>query len=315
MKSFRVDLSRLLTVAAAVLDEDAVLLDANAGFLRLLPDSPSPIGARTGRFFLQPSFSELLRLARATPEGYEGRLTIGDPAGRPRALRGRVWQSAPAIRLLAESDIVDLEVSIDSLLDLNRSSLTAERSLAGANVELKRNELRIVEESMTDPLTGLGNRRKLDESLAAEISRARRNGGVLSGFIADIDHFKKVNDEHGHAEGDRVLARVGAGLKAAIRVTDTAARFGGEEFVVLMPHVGIAQALVKAERFRAFFADNGADPDVPLTLSFGVGELSPGEDRESFFRRLDAALYRAKAEGRNRVVAARLPEGAEATVR
>ncbi|MBP8296763.1 MAG: GGDEF domain-containing protein [Burkholderiales bacterium] len=310
MKSFAVDLDSLLTVAAAVLDANGVLLEANAGFVRLLPgDCTQPIGARVGRFFVRPAFSALI--AAAIQEGdcaYRGAMTIGDQAGETRTLRGQVWRTGNGIRVLAEYDIADLERLNDAMLELNRESAISRDTLARTNVALKQREAQIVEASLTDALTGVGNRRRLEQALAVEIGRVRRMGGTLSAIMADVDHFKRINDEHGHGAGDKVLARVAALLKSQTRATDTVARFGGEEFIVLMPHTGIAQAAAKAEQFRgALAAEVIAPMTAPVTSSFGVAELECDEDGESLLRRADAALYRAKQGGRNRVVAAGEP--------
>ena len=156
-----------------------------------------------------------------------------------------------------------------------------------------------------DALTGLGNRRKLDEIFSVEINRQRRHGGSLCLSIADIDHFKKINDGHGHAVGDEVLVQFGELLCLQMRPTDTAARIGGEEFVVLMPHTKISEALATAERLRTAMVERTFGAlEESITVSIGVAELQNGEDRHSLLRRADRALYRAKDAGRNQVVAA-----------
>jgi diguanylate cyclase (GGDEF)-like protein len=159
--------------------------------------------------------------------------------------------------------------------------------------------------SKHDVLTGLGNRRKLDEIFSVEINRLRRHGGSLCVSIADIDHFKKINDGHGHAMGDEVLAQFGELLCMQMRPTDTAARIGGEEFVVLMPHTKIREALATAERLRTAMVERKFGPlKESITVSVGVAELRSGEDGDTLLRRADRALYRAKRSGRNQVVSA-----------
>ena len=159
--------------------------------------------------------------------------------------------------------------------------------------------------SKHDALTGLGNRRKLEEIFSVEINRLRRHGGSLCLCIADIDHFKKINDGYGHAIGDEVLAQFGELLCLQMRPTDTAARIGGEEFVVLMPHTKIREALATAERLRTAMIERKFGPlKESITVSVGVAELQNGEDGEALLRRADRALYRAKRAGRNQVVAA-----------
>jgi diguanylate cyclase (GGDEF)-like protein len=307
MTSIDIDPGALLSIAVAVLDTDAVLLEANAGFLRLLPqDGTRRIGARVSRYFIQPTFSVLKHaVERDSVHGYRGLMTIGDSASRTRTLTGRVWGSAAGIKLLAEYDIAELVRLNDILLEMHRESSVAQQGLTRTNVTLKQREVLSVEASLTDALTGVGNRRKLDQALAAEISRVERQGGALSIIMADIDHFKHVNDEYGHAAGDKVLMRFGGLLKSQSRPTDIVARFGGEEFFVLMPHTTVAQATTKAEQIRIALANLPIDP-LPkiVTSSFGVAALAPMETGESLLKRVDAALYQAKATGRNRVVAA-----------
>ena len=309
MKSFRLDLDALLTIAAGVLDAKGVLLEANAGFLRLLPAEYSePIGMNVAACFIQPPFAALALFGDDEgTEGYRGLITIGDGAGcgTARTLRGRAWRNGSGIRVLAEYDIEELEKLTEGVLQLNREYAVAQHDLARANLALKLRQVQTLEVSLTDALTGLGNRRRLDQALATEISRVRRTGGTMSAIMADIDHFKLVNDKFGHGAGDRVLAHLAATLRANTRSTDIVTRLGGEEFVVIMPHTDLEQAALKAELLRGRFAAEAIAPiGITVTSSFGVAELLPGEGGESFLNRLDAALYRAKEDGRNTVRAA-----------
>ncbi|WP_310057740.1 sensor domain-containing diguanylate cyclase [Lysobacter niastensis] len=170
---------------------------------------------------------------------------------------------------------------------------------------LRESEAAVRALSMTDPLTGLANRRRLDEALRSEIHRVQRYGGRLSAVITDLDHFKRVNDEHGHQVGDSLLNEFAHLIRAHCRETDLVARFGGEEFVILMPEVGVAEALACAERMRSALAQQIIPPlTQPVTASFGAAELVPGESEGSLLRRADKALYRGKAAGRNCVVLA-----------
>ena len=312
MQPFAVGLDALQSVAAAVLDSNGVLLRANAGFLRLLPAGPEPlVGARVSRFFIQPGFVSLVKaIDDDPPEGYRGAMTIGDLAGVMRTLRGHAWRSDIGIELIAEYDIAELERLNDAILDLNKEASIAQYALTSANARLKQREGRIAEEAMTDALTGVGNRRRLDQALALEIGRARRDGTALSAIMADIDHFKRVNDEYGHSSGDKVLTRLGTLLRSQTRPTDIVARFGGEEFVVLMPNAGIAEALSRAEQLRTALAAEVVAPlPMPVTASFGVAELAGGEDATSLLHRVDVAMYQAKEGGRNRVVGAPVAAG------
>lgn len=160
---------------------------------------------------------------------------------------------------------------------------------------------------MTDGLTGLRNRTYLDQRLASEVSSARRGDRPLSCIMADLDHFKRINDEHGHPFGDEVLRGAGKVFQLAMRAEDLLCRYGGEEFTVLLPGTPLDAACAVAERMREAlnaipFARNGNA--VAVTGSFGVAALSPEPDPQDLLRRTDRALYRAKATGRNVVVAA-----------
>lgn len=150
----------------------------------------------------------------------------------------------------------------------------------------------------TDGLTGLSNRRSFERALEREVARVARTGDKLALVLLDIDHFKELNDRHGHQVGDTVLRATGAALNAASREFDTPARYGGEEFVVLLPGCGAAEAVAAAERFRGAIA--AADGDVHVTASAGVATLPHNAlDAPGLVRAADEALYESKRRGRN----------------
>lgn len=176
---------------------------------------------------------------------------------------------------------------------------------------------RLEQQATTDPLTELGNRRKMTLRIAEEIERAQRCGHTLSLLMLDIDHFKRINDRHGHATGDRAIVAVAQVLRQATRGMDTAARFGGEEFVLLMPETPQQVALEAAERLRLAVAgllvDGEDGQQVRLTVSIGVAAMTPAASAATrlgpdvltdLLIRADQALYRAKHGGRDRVEAA-----------
>jgi diguanylate cyclase (GGDEF)-like protein len=154
-----------------------------------------------------------------------------------------------------------------------------------------------------DHLTGARSRRAFFELAAREQSRSLRRGGPLSLLLFDVDHFKRINDTHGHATGDRVLVDIVERTGAVVRSIDTVARLGGEEFAVLLPDTGADTALLVAERLRQGL-DRALD-HVGYTVSIGAATLHAGETIEAMLSRADAALYVAKAGGRNAVVDAR----------
>jgi two-component system cell cycle response regulator len=231
-------------------------------------------------------------------------MTVGNRQHRTRSLRGRVWRTADDIRVVAEFDVEEMERVGQSFMDLGWQALQSQSELGRSNWRLRQREASIVEASLTDALTGCGNRRQLEQWCEMEISRARR-GAPLSAFMVDIDFFKRVNAELVHAAGDSVLVRFAALIREQIRATDLLARYGGEEFVLLMPGTPLSGALMIAERIRVALARNIIAPlQAPVTASFGVAELLDKEECVALLGRADRALYQAKHGGRNRVVAA-----------
>jgi diguanylate cyclase (GGDEF)-like protein len=175
-----------------------------------------------------------------------------------------------------------------------------------ANERLIRSEARLQELAVTDPLTGVYNRRQFYENLSAEFRRSRRYKRPLALLLIDIDHFKEVNDRHGHTVGDEVLRTIAQALQRELRSIDLLARFGGEEFVVLLPETTTEAAVTVAEKLRRRVADHvfGA-AGASLTISVGVAGLEDGMAREDdLVQSADQALYRAKERGRNRLAVA-----------
>ncbi|ADV67986.1 GGDEF domain-containing protein [Deinococcus maricopensis] len=155
--------------------------------------------------------------------------------------------------------------------------------------------------AFVDALTGLHNRRAFEQSLAQEAERAQHNGQPLSIIALDIDHFKRVNDTFGHDAGDHVLKDLARIVRREVRATDVVARWGGEEFILLLPTMDLPVAQACAERIRRA-VDAHEFSTGPLSVSLGVATLLRGEDTGALFGRADAALYSAKRAGRNRVV-------------
>ena len=190
--------------------------------------------------------------------------------------------------------------ALDALAETGRR-LALELDLSRERVDSQERFFALSRLALTDPVTGLANRRGGEEALAREVSRARRTGAPLSLVLFDIDRFKNINDQAGHAVGDRVLRGISDILSASQRGSDLAMRWGGEEFLVLLPDVGLAGARIFAERVREN-VQNLSVPDAGrITVSAGVSELIGEEDPAVALGRADANLYRAKAAGRNRV--------------
>lgn len=223
-------------------------------------------------------------------------------------------QDLDALKPTVMSQLKDLE---SSLGDFVRTEQTRHGS-ASAQMELVVARLRELESetqrlrsdleqqhtlTLLDPLTGALNRLGYTESMGREYARWRRYGGQLSLAMCDLDLFKRINDEYGHAAGDKVLSSVAGLLRQQIRNCDLLCRLGGEEFAVILPETGLEGARIAAEKLRAAVAASKfrfKNSPVPVTISIGVAEFHAGDTIEDVFERADRALYLAKNEGRNR---------------
>lgn len=162
-------------------------------------------------------------------------------------------------------------------------------------------EDKLLNMAVTDRLTSLYNRHHFDHVVKDELSRHSRYGGSLSLIAFDLDHFKQINDTWGHPMGDEVLKSVAATVKVILRHTDTLARWGGEEFVILLPNTSLEQAMGVAEKIRSRIESLEFPREIHVTSSFGVAERQLDEEYNTWFRRADSALYEAKRQGRNQV--------------
>lgn len=226
-------------------------------------------------------------------------------------------EECPVYKDARPSIVEELGEEFNNLVHLLRrnerevhSAMNFTRDLASSLEDLDLENHRIREQMNLDPLTGLFNRRFLDESLEHEVQRCQHRRRHLSLLMLDIDHFKTWNDLHGHLEGDRMLARFGKLLRASVRDYDRAFRFGGEEFVVLFPDTGLDDALTVAERIRMRFEQlvftvpvtrefpEGRDS---RTISGGVAGYREGLGAMELLELADQALYCAKSSGRNRI--------------
>lgn len=249
--------------------------------------------------------ADLCRLVRAVPPGQETVpyiyfvLVTGD-AEHHLELRGMEagaddFQRKPL-------DLVELEAHLVSAARV----VGLHRRISDQQAQLRRESRRLYVASRTDPLTGVQNRRALDEELAQLFARATRYDHRYAIGICDVDHFKAYNDAFGHLAGDQALCRIADEVRATVRASDEVFRYGGEEFVVLFPEQTLEQAAFAMERVRRAverLAMPAPKPGTVLTVSAGVAEVDPERDRgpAEWLGRADAALYGAKADGRNRV--------------
>jgi two-component system cell cycle response regulator len=206
---------------------------------------------------------------------------------------------------LGVNDILSRPVDPQELSARARTQIKRKRY-----TDLLRNNLdHSLELAVTDQLTGLHNRRYMSTQLSALVARAARGGEQVAVLMIDIDHFKKINDGYGHDVGDLVLREFAVRLASNVRAVDLPCRYGGEEFVVVMPGTGLADAQRIAERIRdhvgtSSFRVGPEDDHLSVTISIGVATTArPDESPETLLKRADEALYEAKAAGRNRVIA------------
>jgi len=190
---------------------------------------------------------------------------------------------------------------VETLLDeAQRQIQSQEREIAELRASLQ-------EQALRDPLTGLHNRRYLDETLPRELSRARREGYPLSLILLGVDHFKTINETHGHAGGDTVLSALSLILNLGARDSDIFCRYGNKEFLVALPLMGLEDALTRAETWRQALGDTAIEHEgyaIEVTLSAGIAAFPDnGSDVASLLQRVHQALYRAQQNGRNCVVA------------
>lgn len=240
-------------------------------------------------------------------------LGVLDDAGKDAQSYGQALENATGMMANA-SDMNALRSALEGILSETRRmesrSTTLHTRFADATeevAELRRNldEMRLA--ASTDGLTGIPNRKSFDLQIREFCTDAERAEAPLSLLMADVDHFKKFNDDHGHQVGDLVLKLVARTLSDCVRGRDFVARYGGEEFVVLLPRTGVAGAFAVAENIRdtiaakRFAKKSTGESLGTVTLSFGVAQYKPGETLEDFVARADTGLYQAKKRGRNRV--------------
>lgn len=177
------------------------------------------------------------------------------------------------------------------------------KHLTGADIELQYHDV-IFRMAVTDGLTNVANRKQLDTILSEEIPRARRYERPLSLLMLDIDHFKSINDAHGHLAGDCVLSALASILQKRLRPNDKLGRYGGEEFCAILPETSLANALKIAEELRALVAAHAfvaEEKEIRVTVSVGAAALSDGMQATDLYRQADEMLYAAKRAGRNQV--------------
>lgn len=293
-------------VFALLLGPDGTIRFRNRAAERIFPGNTA--GLRIWDFLVCPD-APSLELRQSDPSARSNRpilLNLIDGQNDPVTAEISVIDCAGGFLLLGAIEQRQAWRLQTELEILTNQLSTMTRDLAHKNKELEAANRAIEQIARIDALTGLVNRRTLDEALSREVARAGRQRQPLTLVIGDIDHFKRINDTYGHVVGDQVLSDVGKVLGSDVRPYDLAARFGGEEFVLLFPGTGVEEGVVAAERVRRKIESlQVRNCPERITISLGAATWMDSESAEAFVARCDTALYRAKNGGRNRVEADR----------
>ena len=293
-----VDVLNALTANIAVLDQRGIIVGVNEAWKRFArengaPDAECYVGTNYFSVCECALDGDVDGTARAVLDGLgavmrgeAGDFFIEYPCHSPSQER---WFCLRATRV-SRGSVIGIVVAHEDITARKKAESELEQALARERILAR-----------TDSLTGAFNRRHFFDLANQEFAVAHRYHQPLSLILFDIDHFKNINDRHGHDVGDETLCHVAAVARDHLREADVFARYGGEEFIVLLPQTPLAEATLVAERMRVEIADLSAPP---ITISSGVAELRPGDESlDVILRRADDALYRAKQEGRNRTVA------------
>jgi diguanylate cyclase (GGDEF)-like protein len=307
------DVLNALSANIAVLDARGTIVAVNDAWIRFARANEAKDEAcYVGADYLAICEAALLQTAddvlqqtvhclRAMLAGARKQFSVEYPCHSPSEQR---WFQLRATRLqdparpgivVAHEDITQRKRAEEILEATERELRRAKEEVEHASRQLVLALERERELSRADSVTGAINRRHFFELAEHEISVTARYHQPLSLMVFDIDHFKQANDAHGHQAGDEMLKRAARVVQEHVRISDIFARYGGDEFVVLLPHATTAEAAVVAERMRAALAAESA-----MTISIGIADFRDGDTLDGLIHRADEALYRAKHEGRNR---------------
>jgi diguanylate cyclase (GGDEF)-like protein len=234
-----------------------------------------------------------------------------DPQAALRVMQTLALRLHEADAIIAKQQAAPEQISDADLREINKK-------LTRHIEEIKKQRLRLEDQAIRDSLTGLYNRRHLDKALDRELTRAKRYGFPISLAMVDLDHFKNVNDTYGHKAGDEVLRALGALLQSTSREEDIPCRYGGEEFLVVLPRMPLVIARQRAEHWREAFSKQKTcygDCEIASTMSIGLATYPDhAATAEALIDSADRALYRAKSAGRNRLVVAEGDAGSTSPV-
>jgi diguanylate cyclase (GGDEF)-like protein/PAS domain S-box-containing protein len=232
--------------------------------------------------------AQVIRYPDHSADRFLDEFSLGGGFAAPISVGGKLWGAVGVAVTAGRTVPADAQERLSSFAELAAMAISSTEAMETLS-----------REAATDPLTGLANYRAFHERLGAEVERSSRHGRLLSVAVLDLDHFKQVNDNHGHLIGDRVLAEVATRLANAVRTGELVGRIGGEEFAWLMPETAQADAYSAAERVRQAIKSTAFDTAGALTMSIGVCSNEHAETAEDLLGCADQALYRAKQGGRD----------------
>lgn len=300
---------RALEMAAVTLLLTATLLNTvwgagrapAAGAMAAPRAQPTPNGMTRVEAGIQDEVAKVISLLKGHAEANDNFSRVLDRASSdlPQSLKAEEVRIVISYLMIENDKMRARTANLQASLEQSREQID----------KLKTNLAAVEAQGMSDPLTGLHNRRSFDVMISAQVASARNSGQPLSLILADIDHFKSINDRYGHPAGDDVLKWFARQISGGVKGRDMVARYGGEEFAVILPQTALDNAMKVAAQMKAQLETQfWQKPDAPntmlrVTASFGIAQLGPGEGTSSLIARADAKLYEAKAAGRNRVAA------------
>ncbi|MDO9190596.1 MAG: GGDEF domain-containing protein [Sulfurimicrobium sp.] len=288
----------LRAIAVALFDSNGDVIEANEGYRFTLA---SEAGEGVKQRLAEPPLGQLVKMQPdETGLLYTGLITLNIGHGLTRAFAGSIFRRNQLFMLVAELDISAFESLSSENERLNQELEENRKLLSKRNHSLQKLQEAIEAHKRNDGLTGLANLKLLDLRVSEEIQRWERYRRPLALLLMDMDNFSQINDEFGREVGDELLQHVATILNGATRTLDLVARYGGQEFAILLPETNEMGAMIVAERLRMDLEDQLILPLLrPLTASFGVALLQPDEKREAFYARAGRAVKFSKAHGKS----------------
>ncbi len=295
-------LNRNRNITILLVDSDYIIRDCNKTFTLITGSDDKPVGTDI-RKFITDEDNDLFSKINSGLELQPIDFTIQGSRSDRYSMKGYAARTRKGFIFLCEKKWIADDKIIEEISILNNEMANMTRDLNKKNIALQKANDTINDLLKNDSLTGIANRRYFLDYFQKMYANATRNKIPLSLVMADLDYFKIINDRFGHQAGDNVLVEFARILESNCRKEDLPARYGGEEFIILLVHADSGRASIQAERIRNKFEELKIGPEnIKATASFGIAELNREQSIEMMIKQADDALYRAKEEGRNRVV-------------